>query len=165
MNALGFKNPAEAWAIVSIGIAGAVLFAALVLEHWLELTPCPLCLMQRIWVFFVGAFAFLGLLHNPRFGIYPLLGIGSGLVGGGFSIRQLYLQSLPADQVPACGPDITYMLEAFPLSDVLAAMTRGTGDCATVVWQFLGLSIPAWALLGFVVLIGVSFLQLRAAMR
>jgi disulfide bond formation protein DsbB len=41
-------------------------------------------------------------------------------------------------------------------------MTSGTGDCAEVVWSMLGLSIPAWALVGFTGLIVVSALQLRA---
>ena len=87
------------------------------------------------------------------------------MTGAGFSIRQLYLQSLPADQVPACGPDITYMIDAFPLKDLLAAMTRGTGDCAAVSWQFLGLSIPAWALFGFAAIVVLGIAQLRAGNR
>ena len=94
--------------------------------------------MQRIWLALTALFAYVSLAHNPRWGIYPLLGGLCTLVGGGFSIRQLWLQSLPKDQVPACGPDLTYMLEAFPLSEVLAAMTSGTGDCAEVSWSLLG---------------------------
>ena len=73
-----------------------------------------------------GLISAAGLLHSPRWGIYPLLTILAALTGGGFSVRQLYLQNLPPDQVPSCGPDMTYMLENFPLADVLAAMTRGT---------------------------------------
>lgn len=155
----------ETLALWILALTGCLLFGALVMEHFFALVPCPLCLMQRIWFFAAGLFAFIGLLHDPRWGIYPVLSIASAIAGGGFSIRQLYLQSLPADQVPACGPDITYMIDAFPLKDLLAAMTRGTGDCAAVAWQFLGLSIPAWALLGFAAIIVLSIAQLRAGNR
>lgn len=89
----------------------------------------------------------------------------AAVIGGGFSIRQLYLQGLPPDQVPSCGPDMSYMLEAFPLTDVLIAMTRGTGDCAEVAWSFLGISIPGWALVGFAALAVMAALQLRAGTR
>jgi len=148
-----------------LAVTGALLFGALVMEHIFAMAPCPLCLMQRIWFFAAGLFAFIGLMHDPRWGIYPLLSIASAVVGGGFSVRQLYLQSLPADQVPACGPDMAYMIDAFPLQDLLAAMTRGTGDCAAVSWQFLGLSIPGWALVGFVVIVALGVAQLRAGNR
>ena len=165
MNAWFFKDASELWATLLVASVGVLLFAALIMEHVFGMAPCPLCLMQRIWFFVAGAFAFASLLHNPRWGIYPLCSIVAAMVGGGFSIRQLYLQSLPADQVPACGPDMTYMLEAFPLTDVLIAMTRGTGDCAEVAWSFLGLSIPGWALVGFIVLAVMAALQLRAGTR
>jgi len=124
------------------------------------LTPCPLCMMQRLWIAIVGLTAYASLFHNPRWGIYPLIGCLAAMVGGGFSIRQLWLQSLPPDQVPACAPDLQYMLEVFPLSDVLIAMTSGTGDCAEVAWSLLGFSIPAWTLLGFLVLLGSNAVQL-----
>jgi protein dithiol:quinone oxidoreductase len=155
----------EDLALLILTLCGALLFGALVMEHVFAMVPCPLCLMQRIWFFAAGLFAVAGLLHDPRWGIYPLLSLISALIGGGFSVRQLYLQSLPADQVPACGPDINYMIDAFPLSDVLAAMTRGTGDCAAVTWSFLGVSIPGWALLGFAVIAALAVLQLRAGNR
>lgn len=159
------KVSSENLALWTLALCGALLFGALVMEHVFDQVPCPLCLMQRIWFFAAGLFAFVGLMHDPRWGIYPLLSIVSALVGGGFSVRQLYLQSLPEDQVPACGPDINYMIEVFPLSDVLAAMTRGTGDCAEVTWSFLGLALPGWALLGFAAVVLLAVAQLRAGNR
>ncbi|MEQ8860649.1 MAG: disulfide bond formation protein B [Pseudomonadales bacterium] len=155
----------ESFALCTLALSGALLFGALVMEHLFAMAPCPLCLMQRIWFFGAGLFAVVGLLHDPRWGIYPLLSLASAVTGAGFAIRQLYLQSLPADQVPACGPGIDYMIEALPMSDVLAAMTRGTGDCADVGWTFVGVSLPGWALLGFVALALLAVLQLRAGNR
>jgi disulfide bond formation protein DsbB len=164
MSWLIFEDQAEGAAALIVAGTGFLLAGALVMEHIFMMDPCPLCLMQRVWFAIAGLLALAALIHSPRWGIYPLLTILAALIGGGFSIRQLWLQSLPADQVPACGPDMTYMLENFPLADVLAAMTRGTGDCAAVSWQF-GLTIPGWALVGFIGIIIVAGLQLRSAIR
>ncbi len=144
-----------------IAVAGLSLVAALVLEHAFDLAPCPLCLMQRIWIMITSLVALVGISHNPRLGIYPLLTIIAALIGAGFSARQLWLQHLPSDQVPSCGPGLEYMIEALPFSDVLRAMTLGTGNCAEVVWSFLGLTIPAWALLTFLVMLAGAVLQWR----
>lgn len=164
MGWLFFDNRAEGLAALIVAGTGFLLAGALVMEHVFAMDPCPLCLMQRLWFAIAGLLALAALVHSPRWGIYPLLTMLAAVIGGGFSIRQLYLQSLPEDQVPACGPDMSYMLENFPLSDILAAMTSGTGDCAQVAWQF-GLTIPGWALVGFGAIVVVAAMQLRAAMR
>lgn len=158
-------HDSEFLALCTLALCGALVAGALVMEHVFGHVPCPLCLMQRIWFLLAGLCAALGLLHNPRWGIYPLLTAIAAIVGAGFSIRQLWLQSLPADQVPACAPNINYMIEVFPAADVLRAMTHGTGDCAAVGWSFLGLSFAAWALVGFVAIMTLGAAQLRAGNR
>lgn len=163
---LHFKGGlSQQWAVLVCVAAGGLLCIALFMEHAMGLAPCPLCMMQRLWIAVAGLIAYVSLLHNPRWGIYPLLGMLASVIGGGFSIRQLWLQSLPADQVPACGPDLQYMIEVFPLSDVLLAMTSGTGDCAEVSWSLLGISIPGWTLIGFIVLFAGLLMQLRQGSR
>jgi len=156
----------QQWAVVTCLIAGGLLCIALFMEHVLGLAPCPLCMMQRLWVAAVGLIAYVSLLHNPRWGIYPLFGCLATLIGAGFSIRQLWLQSLPADQVPACGPPLQFMIDAgFPLGDVLVAMTSGTGDCAEVSWSLFGISIPGWLLVAFGVLLYTNIAQFRQGSR
>ena len=158
-------NRTEAWAIVVCLASGALLCIALFMELVLGLTPCPMCMMQRIWLALCGIIASISLAHNPRLGIYPLLAGICAAVGASFSFRQLQLQSLPADQVPSCGPSLDYMIQAFPLSEVLTAMTQGTGDCAAVSWSLLGLSIPGWLFLFFLALIGGCIMQFRQGLR
>ncbi len=157
-------TPSQMFSTALVAATGAMLGGALFMEHVMGLAPCPLCLMQRIWVMIVGAIALAGLTHNPRILIYPLLSVLAALTGAAFSIRQLYLQSLPADQVPACGAPLDYLLDG-PLADLLREMTMGSGDCAEVSWSLFGVSIPGWTLLGFLALAGLAALQWRAARR
>jgi len=156
-----FPEKAEAYAVLTLAISGASLFLALVLEYGLNLEPCPLCLMQRFWLFVAGIFAFFSLMHTPRWGIYPLCSIISALLGAGFAIRQLYLQNLPEGQAPSCSAPIDMMVEqGYPMADILSVMIRGTGACADIAWTLGGLSIPAWALISFVLVLAISVMQL-----
>ncbi|GGE66469.1 disulfide bond formation protein B [Streptosporangium jomthongense] len=127
------------------------------------LEPCPLCWLQRFGFMGVGLISLLAALHGPGdlglrlYGLLLMVTAGAGL---GMAGRQLWLQSLPADQVPACGPSVDYMLEVLPLSEVLATALKGTGDCAAVVWRFLGLSIPGWSAVFFAVLVVLGLTML-----
>ena len=148
-------------ALVTLAVCGVLLFGAHVMEHVFAMVPCPLCLMQRLWFYAAGLFVVAGLLHDPRWGIYPLLTLISAVIGGGFSIRQLYLQSLPPDQVPECGPGFGFMLEYFSLGEAITSAFTGSGECAEVDWTFLGLAMPAWTLIWYVVLMLITALSLR----
>ena len=64
----------------------------------------------------------------------------------------MWLTTLPPERVPACGPGLDFMLESFPLKDTLAMVLSGSGECASVEWQFLGLSMPGWVLVALVCL-------------
>jgi disulfide bond formation protein DsbB len=88
----------------------------------------------------------------------------AAIVGAGFALRQLYLQQLPPEAVPACGPDLAYMIEAFPPLEVLQAMTLGTGNCA-VVDRVLGVNIAIGSLLGFTALLATAAFWWRATGR
>ena len=124
----------------------------LYLEHVQALLPCPLCILQRFVYMFLACVAFIGLLHGPElfgFRVYhTVLGMGS-LLGAGLAGRQVYLQHLPPQRLPECGPDLDYMLDVFPWQEVLPVILKGSGTCATVQWRFLGMSIPEWSLLCF----------------
>lgn len=157
----GLLAPRNLFAAIAIA-AAALLGAAFFLEHRMGLVPCPLCMMQRIWVGVAGLLALAAAIQGGGYRIWAGLVTVAALVGSGFSLRQLWLQSLPADQVPACGPDLYYMLEVFPLGDVLYAMTVGTGDCAEV-HPILGLSIPAWVLAAFVAFVVAAVLAFKGA--
>ncbi len=135
---------------------------ALYMEHMMHLEPCPLCIFQRVAVITAGLIAIVAALHNPqRVGIkvYSLMVVMASTVGGALAIRQLHLQSLPEDQVPSCGPGLDYLLDVFPMQDVIQMVLVGDGSCAEVAWSLLGISIPGWALVGFIGLVTLGLFQ------
>jgi len=130
------------------------------IEH---LEPCPLCILQRVSILVIGIIFLLAALHGPKMigtRIYGSLIALFSLVGGSISAWHVRLQNLPEDQVPSCGPGLNFMLDNFPLSEAISMVLRGSGECAEVLWTFMGLSIPFWTLVAFVVLLIVGFTQL-----
>lgn len=120
------------------------------------LEPCPLCIFQRAAFVALGVVFLIGGLHAPKgaggrrtYGVLALLAALGGVAVAGNHVR---LQHLPPDQVPACGPGLDYMLDAMPISGVIRKVMTGSGECANVDWAFLGLSMPAWSLVCFVLL-------------
>ncbi len=150
-------------ALIFLACAG-LLGYGLYLQYVEYLEPCPLCLAQRLAYIFCGAIALLAALHAPgRLGtrIYAaLLMLGAG-AGAALAGRQIWLQHLPPDQVPECGPGLEMWIQTLPLTEVLMKVLKGTGDCAEVVWTFLGLSIPEWSLLMFIAIFLLAVIHLR----
>lgn len=137
-------------------VACAALMAyALFAEKVLGLQPCPLCMFQRVGVVALGVVFFAAAVHDPkRWGgrVYAVLVLAAGGIAIGVAIRHLYIQSLPPGTVPACGATLDYMLDVFPLLDVVKQVLTGGGECAKIDWRFLGLTMPAWVLISTSVL-------------
>ena len=133
------------------------------MQYAMGLHPCPLCITQRVFIILVGLTALIAALHHPgKKGqvIYSLFGIAFAGTGGGVSLRQVWLQNLPEDQVPACGPGLEYMFSNFPLSEALTLLFQGDGNCAEVSASFLGLTIPGWTAVAFAGLICFNLWQM-----
>ncbi len=127
-----------------------------------EMEPCPLCISQRIAILITGLIFLVAAIHNPKgcgLKAYSIIGAITSLCGAAISIRHVWIQNLPADEIPECGPGLSYVFENFPLLDTIKLMLNGTGDCAEVLWTFLGLSIPGWTLVAFLGLATLSLLQ------
>ncbi|NYS62368.1 disulfide bond formation protein B [Halomonas salicampi] len=140
------------------GFAFCVLMmaVALALEHIVGLAPCPLCIFQRVGVIATAIVLAVAALHNPvgrigraLYGVLSLITVAGGAFVAG---RHVWLQSLPADEVPSCGPNLDYMMDMLPLQDVVAMVLTGSGECAEISFSLLGLSLPAWTLIGFLFL-------------
>ena len=142
-----------------IAIVGAVLIGvALFMQYQMGLQPCNLCMFQRVFVIAAALTAALAAVHgglrnylnnwiSKAYALMVIIWAGTGAL---VASRQLWLQSLPADKVPACGPDLEYMLDVYPFMEMVNEVLQGSGDCAKTQWLFLGLSIPGWTLLSFI---------------
>ncbi len=138
---------------MTLACVGMVSYAIYV-QHVDFIDPCPLCVFQRMIYMWLGAVALVAFIHNPgNIGrwIYGGLISAGGIVGVGIAGRHVWLQSLPPDQVPDCGMGLNYMLETMPLGQVLSEVLYGSGECAEVYWTFLGISLPGWSFLWYVV--------------
>ena len=130
-----------------------IFIAVFYFQNHLQLEPCYLCITQRVFVIAIAVICALAAVHNPsQFGqkIYAGLSALMAVIGGYFSAKQLWLQGLPEDQVPACGVPVDYLFDAFSLSEALSHLLRGDGNCAEVQWELLGISMPGWVLIAFI---------------
>ena len=136
-------------------ICAGLLGFAYYLQFHDGLDPCPLCIFQRVGVILLGLAFLIAALHHPQqtgARIYALVIAATALAGAGVASRHVWLQHLPPDQVPACGPDLGYMLEILPIAEVVRRVFTASGECANIVWSFLGLSMPVWVLMWFLLL-------------
>lgn len=142
--------------VICVALLGYALYA----ERQLHLMPCNLCVLQRVAFVWMGLWFLVGGLHAPRdrgrwaYVVLVLVGAAFGIA---IAVRQLWLQSLPADQVPVCGAGFDLLLaqwkaHAIPFSQFAAVMLRGDGDCAKVTWKFLGLTMAGWTLIWYILL-------------
>jgi disulfide bond formation protein DsbB len=125
---------------------------ALYVQYGIGLEPCPLCIFQRLALLALGLVFLVAALHDPRGWGAKVYGVLLGLtatVGASVAIRHVWLQNLPPEEVPLCGPGLDYMLETLPLAEAIREVLSGSGECAEIDWTLLGLSMPWWTLLLF----------------
>lgn len=137
-----------------------LLAVALYLEHIVGLNPCPLCHVQRFAVVLFAAVCLLATVHNPaRCGqrIYAFFAGLAAIFGIATAGRQIWLQGLPKDQLPSCLPPLEFMIEAFPVQEIISKMLHGTADCAEINWTLLGFNLAELSMLSFIIMLVFSF--------
>lgn len=155
------RLPYAAVTLACVAMLGYAYYAELVLG----LEPCPLCMLQRLAFIGIGLVALLVTLIGPQ-GWGRWLAVAAvlpasvwGMVTAG---RHLWLQSLPADEVPDCGPGLYFMQTyGFTWLEIVREAFTGSGECAEVDWTMFGLSAPAWALMAYV---GLTAVMVMAAL-
>lgn len=135
--------------LLALAAASALAFAFYA-QYGLDLVPCHLCVFQRVTMAAMGAAFVLAALFSapgPRGTVFAALIGVTGLATAATAGRHVWIQMQPEGSVPACGADLDFMLEIFPLTDVILKVFQAGGECAKVDWSFLGLSMPAWVLI------------------
>ena len=163
-------SPRNLFGLIAFACIGLLSFG-FYLEHFEGLEPCPLCIFQRMTymaITLVALVAFVtGLKRIGAIVSFALLDL-LALVGLGIAGRQVWLQHLPEDKVPECGPGLDYMLDVFSFMEALEMIFTGSGECAEVNWRFLGFSIAEWSLVMFICILiatAIGIIQTAKAMR
>ncbi len=142
-------------------IALVILGAALYLQHVVGLQPCPLCVLQRY------AFASVALICLICAGMPNAvrkagagLGILAAIAGAATAGWHLWIIAHPA---VSCGRDaLEAPMNALPMASLLPSVFKvdAWALCSTVYAPILGLSIPQWSLVWFVVIIVILIMAL-----
>lgn len=144
------RVPARAWfASLAVGSVGLVA-VGLQMQALLRLSPCPLCIFQRVLYLAIGAVALLGvLLPAVRFvwgGLITLTGLG----GLAVAAYQSWMQAFP-QLATECGYTDPNAIER--LVDWLGmqwpSLFLATGFCTSRDWVFLGMSMANWSVFVF----------------
>lgn len=147
-----FRNRFLLGFLACAGLMGYALYA----QHVQGFEPCPLCIFQRIAVIALGLVFLAGALLAPRSAtgrrIWAVLAFIAAAAGMAVAGRHVWLQNLPPEQVPACGPPFEFMRETLPFAELITKVLRGSGECALIDWNLLGLSMPAWVLIALAAL-------------
>ena len=137
--------------LACVALIGYALYA----QYGMGLEPCPLCILQRVAVIAAGVLFLLAFLHNPAdrgARVYGVLIDITALAGIAVAARQMWIIAQPPGAVAECGASLDYMMAVLPWHEVLAKVLTGSGECAKVDWQFLGLNMPTWVLMALVVI-------------
>lgn len=134
-------------AVACAGMLGYALYS----QHYLGYEPCPLCIFQRIGILVLGLVFAAAAIHHPRSRqgarIYAVLIALVSAAAVGVAGRHVYIQMQPPGTVPSCGAPLEVMLEFSPVFDVVRRVLTASGECGTIDWTLLGLSMPAWVLI------------------
>ncbi|MBD2857662.1 disulfide bond formation protein B [Spongiibacter sp. KMU-158] len=149
---LPFFSSRRLYAFILLCCVGLLSYA-LYTQYYDGLHPCPLCITQRAFFAMMAACALVAfILHPHQRGRYIAGGLmlACSIGGGAVAYRQVWLQSLPPELVPACGPSLEYMFSNLPFGEAFQTLMMGDGNCAEIVWTLWGLSMPNWSMIGFI---------------
>jgi protein dithiol:quinone oxidoreductase len=163
MNPLALFPSRRSGYLAGFLICAGLIAYAFYLQYVKLLEPCPMCWFQRVAVVALGLVFLMGAVMNPgRPGakLIAWLAVLTGGIGAALAARHLYIQSMPADALPSCGMGITYMLDSLPFMDVFSRALKGSVECNKID-LILGLPIPAWTLLFFILAVIAAFMLIN----
>jgi len=145
-------------ALIGFLICFGVVAMGLILEYWKNLESCLLCDTQRIIFIIIGLSFLFTLTKKIKTKIIGFVTSFFCILGMLVSGWQVYLQHNPSEDNGLCLPSLSFLWQTGTVSDVFHAIIHGnSGECAQIVWQFLGLSMAVWA---FIFFAGLFFLSL-----
>jgi disulfide bond formation protein DsbB len=127
--------------------------------------PCPLCILQRYGYLLIAVFALLG-ASASRWRtvivseIFVTISTLFGIVVAG---RHVWLQSHPSF---SCGFDkLQPIVDSLPPANWLPLVFKVAGLCETPYPPLLGLTLPQWSLIGFLLVLLALVRSMRTRRR
>jgi len=147
------KNQFRLLSLLPFLACAGLLAYALYVEHVMFLMPCNLCILQRVVFVAIGVLFLLGSFKPVMDWGRKLMGLAlviTTAIGIGIAGRHVWMQGLPPELVPDCGPSLQMMMENSSIWNAVSSVLTASGNCAEIQWEFLGMSMPTWTLICFI---------------
>ncbi|GLR26884.1 disulfide bond formation protein B [Limnobacter litoralis] len=161
-------RPTRRLALLGMLLSLGALSGALWLQQVEDWYPCALCIIQR-YLYLLTALAFaVQFFSNDadnstgrRLGGF--VAALAALAGAGFALYHVWILAHPGQ---SCGVDpMQTRLNALPWVQWFPALFEVDGMCTDPYPPFLGLQLPAWSAVGFVVQLVLASFTLRTVRR
>jgi disulfide bond formation protein DsbB len=114
-------------------------------------SPCPLCVLQRVGYLGVAIFCLMAASYQPTRKLFHVGAIIAAAYGTVIAGRQVWLLSHPES---SCGIDpLETWINQFQLSQGLPWLFKADGLCSAKLPAILGLQVPEWSLVWFLILL------------
>ncbi len=142
--------PVRAWFVtLGLGCLGLVAFG-MELQNMLRLSPCPLCIFQRVLYIVIAVIGLLGFAFPVGRLLWCALIVALAALGFGVAAYQTWMQAFP-HLAPECSftdPNIFERIVDW-LGMQMPSLFLATGFCTSREWEFLGLSMANWSVVIF----------------
>jgi disulfide bond formation protein DsbB len=127
----------------------------------MDLKPCFLCILQRIACIIIAIGALFNIVkpYTSKIKNTGLIIIVIGLISGiCAAIRHIYIQAHPIETF-ACGPSVDFIVKNNSIIDALPKLFKATGECQTIDWTFMGMTMPMVSLLVFLLIFSMLLIS------
>ncbi len=141
-----------------MGLVGFAVILQQIGYQGVSFLPCPLCILQRVGYMGVA----LACLLAAGFGPFRKLFHGLAILFAGYGVavagHHFWLLSHPGE---SCGIDpLELWINQFEVVNALPWLFKADGLCSAKLPAILGLQVPEWSLLWFIVLFLVLLVTL-----
>ena len=143
----------------------AIISAVVYLQRLLGLSPCVLCLWQRVAFMVSGLAALIAVLHAPGRSGYRayssfilLVTLTGAFIAGG----QVWLQTATVDETIEMIAWFERVLDALSAHSLIDRLRSDAAFCVEISWSLFGITLPEWSLLAS---IGLALILLYALLR
>lgn len=152
--------------IIGFLICAASLVAAHFLEYEYMVSPCPMCMLQRLVFWVLGGIFLLGVVVNFKTAVkylYSASVIFLASIGFIIALRQFWLQYFAPPQTSSCSASLERLINLYPFLDALKMALSGSSECSTIDFTILTISIAGWSviLFGAFIIIGCYVIYLQ----